>query len=154
MKSRFVVIASIVVTLAFAASSGQSAFAQMISPADNSLLTAGNNELISWVVKDDTSSIVVLQYSTDDGFTWAFIASSGIAAGSYNWVIPVGINSSNCRLKIVKYTDHGYVSIAEAQHFAIMSVDPNSGVSAVFSHRVITITDKKKNHLHRFQILR
>ena len=133
----FAAMAGLLLMSAILATNGQSAYGQIISPSNNSFLTAGSNQEIAWVVNNDTTSIVVLQYSTDAGYSWNFIASTGIAAGEYQWVIPVGINSLACEVRIEKFTRSGGTTIASTRDFTITSVDRLANTNAVFSHRLI-----------------
>ena len=122
---------------------------RVTSPANNSFLVAGSNQEISWNVTGDASSIVVLQYTTNGGATWNSIAPSGMAAGSYNWVIPVGTNSYLCKVRIVRYTSKGLIPVATTGNFSIANLNPYSQISAVFSHRVIALTDTTGHHFNR-----
>ncbi|HQT92646.1 MAG TPA: hypothetical protein PL001_11545 [Candidatus Kryptobacter bacterium] len=149
MSRRFVAIASFLVVFALAVSCQQVAYGQVTSPANNSFLVAGSNQEISWNVTGDASSIVVLQYTTNGGATWNSIAPSGMAAGSYNWVIPVGTNSYLCKVRIVRYTSKGLIPVATTGNFSIANLNPYSQISAVFSHRVIALTDTTGHHFNR-----
>ncbi len=142
-------ITSLLVVLAIASSLQQVAYGQITSPAEYSNLTAGANQEITWKVKGDSACIVLLQYSTDAGLSWNYIATTGIAAGSYIWVIPVGISSYFCRVRIAKFTGAGYVQVASTGNFSIEMLNPTSGINAVFSHRVIVLLDNSKQHVGR-----
>ncbi len=154
MNRRFVAIASFLVITAFAASHQQVVYGQITSPATNSFLIAGANQEISWKVSHDSTSFVVLQYSTDAGYTWNTIASTGIAAGSYNWIIPVGTNSYRCKVRMVKFTRMGSIPLATTGNFSIATLNPTSYSSAVFSHRVIALTDTGGHHFNRVQFFK
>jgi len=154
MKKKFMAITSFLVMSAIGASQQQVVYGQIISPANNSFLTAGANQEISWRINDDSTSIVVLQYSTDAGYNWDCIASSGIAAGSYDWIIPATVNSYLCKVRIVKFTGRGETLIASSGIFSIAILDPWWSTNEVFSHRVIALTDTVKHHPHRTPVYR
>ncbi len=149
MSRRLVVIAAVLVLFALAASNQQVVYGQITSPVTNSFLSAGSNQVISWDVKGDSTNIVVLQYTTDGGSNWNFIASTGMAARSYNWVIPVGTNSWLCKIRMVRYTKRGLIPIFTTGNFSIARLNPNSQISAVFSHRIIALTNTAGHHFNR-----
>lgn len=151
MSRRFVAIASLLVISAIAVSSQQVAYGQITSPSTNSFVLAGVDQRISWNVTKDSTSIVVLQYSTDAGRNWNTIGTCGIAARSYDWIIPVAINSYLCKVRIVKYTAKGYTKVAETGNFSIARMFSLSTINEVFSHRVIALTDTSKHHFNRIQ---
>ncbi len=151
MRIRFVIIAATLVISAFAVSSRQMAYGQITSPGTNTFVLAGANQRISWNVGRDSKSIVLLQYSTDAGSTWNHIAATGIAAGSYNWVIPVTVNSFLCKVRMVKYTRREFTRVAETGNFSIARMFSYSTINEVFSHRVIALTDTSKHHYNRIQ---
>lgn len=154
MNRRFVVIAAFLAVSALAASHDQVAQAQITSPSNNSFLTAGANQEISWKVKKDSTSIVTLQYSTDAGYSWNYIASTSIGAGTYEWIIPVGINAYSCEVRIVQFTASGYTTIASTGNFSIAILNPYTSANAVFSHRVVTLTATGKHHINRNQFFK
>jgi hypothetical protein len=154
VKIRFVAIASLLVIFAVTALHQQVAYGQITSPANNSFLIAGSNQEIVWKVSSDSTSLVVLQYSTDAGYSWNYVASTGIAAGSYNWVIPLSTNAYRCRVRLVKFTASGCIQIATSGNFSIASLDPSSQISAVFSHRVMVLADTSGHHFNRVQFFK
>ncbi len=123
----------------FVICSYQLAYGQIKSPSSYSYLTAGNDQEITWNVNGDSASIVLLQYSSDGGSTWGYIASCGMLAGSYTWVIPVNIDSWQCMVRIEKYVGTRYVTLASTGIFSIRKIDPLMSVRGVFSHRVVDI---------------
>lgn len=154
MNRRFVAIASFLVIFAIAALHQQVVYGQITSPATNSFQVAGADQQISWKVKNDSTSIVLLQYSTDGGQSWNYIASSGIAAGSYDWIIPVTINSFLCKVRIVKYTGRGFTTVATTGNFSIARMSPLSTINHVFSHRVMALTDTGTRHFNRLRFFK
>lgn len=154
MKKGFVGIASSLLFLAITGIIHQNGFGQINSPATNSFLVAGSDQKISWDVSKDSTSIVLLQYSTDAGRTWNLIASSGIAAGSYDWIVPPTINSFQCKMRMVSYSSKGFKSIASTGNFSIARVFPTSTINEVFSHRVIAVTDTGKKHYNRMRFFK
>ncbi len=154
MSNRFVAIASFLVMFALAVCCQQVAFGQITSPTNNSFLVAGSNQEITWNVKGDSSSIVVLQYTTNGGSSWNSIASSGMAAGSYNWVIPVGTNSFLCKVRIVRYTSKGLIPVSTTGNFSIANLNFYSQICAVFSRRVMALTDTTGHHFNRIKFFK
>jgi hypothetical protein len=71
----------------------------LTAPTANSLWTAGNTERIQWTSANIAS--VKIEYSLDNGATWAVITSSAPASvGGYDWNVPSNISSSNAVIKI------------------------------------------------------
>lgn len=151
MHKRFVAVSSVMVVCLFAALPQQIAYGQITSPSNNTFLIAGSNQEITWQSSRDSTSIVLLQYSTNGGHEWNYIGTSGIAAGSYEWVIPVGTNSFLCKVRMVKCTRKGYAQVSSTGIFSIAAVNPLSEINEVFSHRVISLSDSGKHHFNRIK---
>ncbi len=115
----------------------QTAEGQITSPADYLYLTSGTDQVITWNINGESHKTVMLQYSTDGGATWDYIGSCGISARSYDWVIPVTVNSWNCKVRIQEFDGNHYKTFASTGVFSIKSLDANSGYQEVFSHRHI-----------------
>lgn len=154
MKNMLMGIASLLFVCAMTGLDYKNVFGQIKSPATNSLLAAGSDQTISWDVTKDSTGIVLLQYSADDGKKWNLIASSGMAAGSYTWAIPPSINSSHCKMRIVKYSKKDFKTVASTGNFSIARMSLTSTINAVFSHRVITFANTGKRHINRIRIFK
>jgi photosystem II stability/assembly factor-like uncharacterized protein len=77
-------------------------FAQAITltyPDGGEVYTATNVEFIEWT--DQTLPQVKIEYSTNGGSTWIFIANASSVAGTgfYQWTVP-NVISSNCFVKV------------------------------------------------------
>ena len=154
MARRFVAIASFLVVSGFMLSHQQVVYGQITSPATNSFLIAGSSQKITWDFRGDPTRIVLLQFTTDGGRSWSPISSSGIAAGSYNWIIPVGTNSYLCKVRLVQFDRGQYRPLYATGIFSIARLNPRSEISSVFSHRVISLTDTTGHHFNRVRFFR
>ena len=149
MKRSLMAIVVFLGIMAVAASDQQTVCGQIISPSNNSILTAGNDQVISWRPMKDSLSTVVLQYSTDGGFSWNYIASTGIAARSYDWIIPVDLGSYFCMIRMIGYNGTAYVTLATTGNFSVLTLDQRTSSSAVFSHRALALGNGgKANTFH------
>ncbi|HEY9165682.1 MAG TPA: hypothetical protein VIS48_05920 [Candidatus Kryptonia bacterium] len=145
MIRRIFVFASLLVILTLCISCQQTAYGQIRTPEKYSLLTAGSDQEITWNTQGDSASIILLQFSTDGGANWDYIGTSGVLAGTYNWVIPVTINSWDCMIRMEQYNGSRYETIASTGIFSINALDPSAYAQGVFSHHPI---------IHRSDIVR
>ncbi len=137
MNRKLLAFTSIFVILLLGDSHQQMAYGQITSPANYSYLTAGVDQEITWSVNGESPKTVLLQYSTDGGYTWNGIGSCAISSGSYDWVIPVGISSWACMVRIQKCDGKNYKTFASTGTFSIYVLNPSSGYQEVFSHRLV-----------------
>jgi hypothetical protein len=144
MNKKSLVFTSIFVILLLGVSQQQMAYGQITSPANYSYLTAGADQEITWNVNGESPKTVLLQYSTDGGYTWNGIGSCAISSGSYDWVIPVGINSWACMVRIQKCDGKNYKTFASTGTFSINRLDPSVGCQEVFSHRLVATSSGVK----------
>lgn len=155
VNRRFVVSASFFAVFLIVASQQRVAYGQKItSPSNNTFLAAGSDQPITWTLKKDTTSIVVLQYSVNGGWTWNYIGTTGIAAGSYDWITPVGVNAYFCLVRMVKFTQTGATTVASSGSFSIARLDPHSQISHAFTHRVISLSKSGRGHYKRHTFFR
>ncbi len=114
-------------------------FGQITSPNFGSAVTAGSDETITWNVPVDSTAILLLQYSTDNGYSWNYLGSSGVSALSYTWHVPVGINSWNCIVRIQAYDwkSRGYLTVARSGSFSIRPLTPNYSGLEIYSHSAL-----------------
>ncbi|MBN1352069.1 T9SS type A sorting domain-containing protein [candidate division KSB1 bacterium] len=91
------------------------------SPNGGETWDAGSTHNITW-----TSSgfffYVKIQYTTNYGggfFFWTTIVDSTANDGSHSWNLPSGVNSSNCRVKIIGYGDGSTTSDFSDENFTI-----------------------------------
>lgn len=83
------------------------------SPNGGEVWTAGSSKYIYWSGQG-MSNYVAISYSTDGGTTWTSITSSSYNNGYYNWTIPSGINSSNCKIKVSDSDNSTITDISDA----------------------------------------
>jgi hypothetical protein len=89
----------------------------------------GASTAVTWVVTDSTTATIALSYSTDNGSTYAAIASGLTNNGSYSWSIP-SVNSSQVKLKLVATDQVGLSSTAfSSTAFIIDSTAPTVAVT-------------------------
>ncbi len=75
---------------------------------------AGDVYEITWDYDYSSGSYVRLYYSVTGGLSWTTITSNTENDGVYDWVIPAGINSTTCRIRVYFYTSGGVFSGADA----------------------------------------
>lgn len=122
----------------------ETAYGQITLPASSSYLTAGTDQDINWNVNGESPKTVILQYSTDGGSTWNCIGSCAVSTGTYHWVIPVGVDSWDCMVRIQKCVGINLKTFASTGLFTIKSLNPNSTIQEVFSHRLVTPSTNTK----------
>lgn len=147
MSKIFMAAASCLIVVAMPALRRQEVYGQITSPADNSILTAGSDQVIFWKANGNSAGTVLLQYSTNGGTSWNLIASAGMVARSYDWIIPVNINSYYCMVRMQQYNGITYTTVASTGFFSVSSLDQVSTSSEVFSHRDVALSGSKKQHL-------
>lgn len=83
-------------------------------PNGGEVLTANNSDFITWT--DQSLPLVKLEYSSNGGSTWNFIANATSFSGTgfYNWTVP-NIASSNC-----------LVRVSDANNSSVFDVSDNS----------------------------
>lgn len=98
----------------------------VVSPNGGEAFFNGSMRPIRW-----TSQSVVnmrIEYSTNNGSSWTLINDSIPAARTFfSWVIPSGVNSSNCRVRLRDRLDYSIEDISNAG-FTIMP-SPSSNIS-------------------------
>jgi hypothetical protein len=70
----------------------------LTSPNGGESLTAGSIYQITWTWTGSNSEIII-DYSIDNGVTWAYIGVAEANNGIYNWSVP-GTPSNNCLVRI------------------------------------------------------
>jgi len=81
----------------------------LTSPNGGEIWAEGQTQSINWTAYNVSKSN--LFYSSDSGNTWNLIASNlntNSGSNSYNWVVPTGINSSKCYIKVVDANNNQY----------------------------------------------
>ncbi len=85
---------------------------------------------ISWY--SDYSNHVSLLYSTNGGHNWTTITSNTPNDGVYDWKIPTGINSSECRIQIKIIASDGTLLGADGS-FGNFEIIPGGSVDILIS---------------------
>lgn len=70
------------------------------STGGGEILISGNVYEINWEYSILLDSYVKIDYSTDHGVSWTQITGYTANDGIYDWVIPTGIDSDDCRIRI------------------------------------------------------
>jgi len=99
-------------------------------PNTATTLYSGNSATIAWTSQYLTSSFVRIELTTDNGTSWADVASVTENDGSYSWTVP-NVQSANCRIRISEYNnavvnDESNVNFSIAKPF-ITITSPNGG---------------------------
>ena len=80
-------------------------------PRGNEILRGGGIRKIKWlssVPSANTNTYVDMEYSLNgDAGPWYTLTSNIPNSGHYEWLIPTGINSNNCKIKITVVSDQG-----------------------------------------------
>ncbi|MDD3460826.1 MAG: hypothetical protein PHW28_05975, partial [Mesotoga sp.] len=72
---------------------------QLTSPNGGEQWQAGTTRTINWT--SSNVSNVQLEYTTNNGTNWnTIVASTPAAGGSYNWLIPPNLTTSNARIRV------------------------------------------------------
>ncbi|MBL7109513.1 MAG: hypothetical protein ISS11_04645 [Candidatus Marinimicrobia bacterium] len=99
------------------------------SPKKNQTIKAYSTTEIKWKSKGSTSSFVYIYYSDDGGIYWEEVIFTQ-NDGSYVWEVP-NVNSTECLVKIVDYSDESIFGISK-EYFSILGsvfelTSPNGG---------------------------
>ena len=108
----------------------------LTSPHGGETFTVGSSHSITWSTVNMTGDVKI-EYSTDNGSTWAEIIAAAPNTGSYAWTVP-DTASSQCLVKISK-ADSGSPSDISDDTFSIITgsttsitvVYPNGGETLV-----------------------
>lgn len=71
---------------------------------------AGDVYEITWNYDYAYNSYVRIDYSLNGGYMWYIITSNTPNDGHYNWVIPAGLSSTQCRIRVMVYNSSGTYS--------------------------------------------
>ena len=110
--------------------SGQKETIEVLSPNGGEEWASGSEQLIRWSVSD-SGGFVSISLSTDNGKTYDHLYTLNNRPlheqGSYKWKIPPGMNSTDCRIKVV-WTDSRIKPItvlAEDESDASFTIEPD-----------------------------
>ncbi|MDQ7815668.1 MAG: fibronectin type III domain-containing protein [Melioribacteraceae bacterium] len=94
----------------------------LLSPQAGDKWKAGTTQTIVWQTTGNIPG-VLLEYSTDDGIKWNHILDQILVAiPYYNWMVPSGINSDKCKIRISNWYSMS-VNAMTVGTFSIL--DPN-----------------------------
>ncbi len=95
----------------------------LISPNGGEVWTTGSSHNISWSVNGNIDAYVDLKYSTNNGSNWNVITSGlGKNNSPYTWNIPSGINSDQCKVKIIGTYNSSQIASESNAAFTIKNV--------------------------------
>ncbi|MES2389952.1 MAG: Ser-Thr-rich GPI-anchored membrane family protein, partial [Bacteroidota bacterium] len=78
------------------------------SPVAAETLYNQNSYTISWSNAYLSGTLVKIEYSTDNGTTWANVitaTTTGTTSGQYTWAVPAGINTSTARFRLSDFVN-------------------------------------------------
>ena len=119
------------------------------SPNGRERLIAGSTHEITWT-SNKVIGNVIIEYSIDNGESWATIEQSTANDGSHSWVVP-GTPSENCLVRIGQCEPGGPSDVSDNPFFimpdaAIIVTSPNGGESLnVGSQHTVTWTSTGMN---------
>ena len=97
------------------------------APKNGDMFVAGTTQNITWNSANITH--VKIELTTNNGATWAQISPMTPSNGLYQWVIPTGVNSSLCRVRISNAFNNGNPSAMSTGSFTINQVAPEIKVT-------------------------
>ncbi len=115
---------------------------EVTSPVQGENLAGGSTKAIQWVRSNDIASINI-SYSTDNGATYTSIVSNQNAAtGTYNWVIPTGVNTNNAKVLIVNSLNSSITDTSDrfSIYYPSLSVTSPNGSEFFQAGKVYPIT--------------
>ena len=99
-------------------------------PNTGQTLYIGNNCNITWTHEYDDVNFVKLEYSVDNGSTWATIVDVTENDGSYSWVVPDNA-STECQIRIYDVGDMSFIDYTDVNFTItppyIILTNPNGG---------------------------
>ena len=117
----------------------------VIFPNGGENFTAGQATTVQWSVQNQVQPGVDLQYTTNNGSSWANIAT-GVTGTSHSWAIPIEINSTSCRVKVITYdsswaahTDQsdGTFTISNTADLTVTVLNQNGVAPSVYDRIIV-----------------
>jgi hypothetical protein len=81
--------------------------ANITEPQEGDKWIAGETDTIRWYT-ETTGLDIILQYSTDDGYSWENIVELPVDSGKYGWDIPEDLLSNEAAIRIVHEANNIY----------------------------------------------
>ena len=79
----------------------------VVAPNDGVPLTGLSTTNIQWTAHPDAATYW-LRFSSDGGTSWSRLATRDAPLGtSYSWSIPNNINSQDCLVNVIAFSDEG-----------------------------------------------
>ena len=101
---------------------------EVTSPNGGETLYGCSTFPITWNKPKNCSAAHRIEYSTDNGTTWAYITqvnNSGVGlTQTYNWSVPNTVTSTQCKIRVRKYND---VSQADESD-AVFTITPSTDI--------------------------
>lgn len=100
-------------------------------PDPNRRALRGNNQIdVRWRASDANikANSATLSLSVNGGTSWRTLATNLPVNGPYNWLVPGGLNSKKCLLKVSVADLPGNVGTAQSYAFQIKSKAPDSDI--------------------------
>jgi len=74
-------------------------------------LSSGTVCNITWTSIEVTN--LKIEYTTNNGVNWnTIVESTPASTGNYNWTIPAGLSSTNCKIKLINLSDVNLCSVS------------------------------------------
>jgi hypothetical protein len=109
----------------------------LYSPNGGENLIGNSSVTVSWIATGVTANLTI-QYSANNGTSWTTILTTAPNTGSYNWVVPNNIASSQCLLRIFETgtpckTDQSNAVFSISTQVPIITITaPNTSVSWIY----------------------
>lgn len=120
---------------------------RVISPNGGETWREQQTQTIKW--DSQGISAVNIEFSTNNGNSWTSIITNHISSGSYQWQIPVGLNSIQCKVRVSDASDNN-PSDESNSAFAIQLTPeiskinfPTNGASIIAGEQVILKWESK-----------
>ena len=98
---------------------------QINSPNGGEVWEANTLQQISWEYSGNITAID-LQYTTDNGNSWQYIDSPPVGDQVYDWTLPEGVNSDDCKVKILGYYEGNAIYDLSYNTFTISTLSQNT----------------------------
>ena len=86
---------------------------QVTQPNGGENWLAGSTRTIAWTTSGTLDPYVDIQYTTDNGQTWAAVTDGTPDDGTYAWIIP-NTPATQCKVKVLAYADnHAYYDVSD-----------------------------------------
>ncbi len=94
------------------------------SPNGTETLLSGITHTVTWTTIGSVGDVKI-EYTTSDGSSWFTVVGSTPNDGTLPWIIPGGIVSSNCRIRISEASDNNPVDESDA----VFTIEPTPAIT-------------------------